>query len=612
MYKITCDGLPLLDWRDNSMIVLNPKVNLEVNTVGEGSFTIYKNHPHFDSLKKLKSIFEVTDDLGVIFRGRATSDTVAFDSGLFVDLEGAMAYFNDSVVRPFNFPDDYLEDADYIAAAQNGDAVRFFLKLLIDNHNSQVQDFQKMKLGNVTVKDPNFARAVSELGSTWGVLKGKLFESSLGGYLCIRYEEDGNYIDYLSEFTETNSQEVEFGENLLDLKSETEASGICSAIIPIGAAGLTIEGLDDGDITDDIVKTGDTLYSKAAVAEFGWIYAPTSETTWDEVVDGVDLLTTGVEWLVNGGLFLKSIEATAVDLHFTDKQAESLRIYKNVKVKSSPHNVEEIFPLGKLEIDILNPQNTKITVGKTVNTLTEKTALQQEEAREKYAKLAVTLEGFTVTDETGTTKISGSSIDTETLSVSAANITDTLTADQIKLGGNMDLYESMDSDTVVGRLGFSTITVSGNTTAALGFVTEGHCGYLASTGKMYIVSEDNVELFGDNLKWNGTTVNVLVSDKRLKKDIDYHADGKLIALFDSLKPVTFKMTDKKYDNEQQHIGFIAQDVKESAEAAGLGDALVVTDCKGFYNLNYCELTAALVSKIKQLEQEIATIKGELS
>ena len=155
MYRITCDGAPLLDWRDKELFLVSPKVKLEVNTVGEGSFLIYKNHPQYNSLKKLKSVFEVSDDNGVIFRGRATGDTVDFDHGKQVDLEGAMAYFNDSVVRPFEFPNDFQENAEYIEAAQSGNVIAFFLGWLIDNHNSQVQEFQRFKLGVVTVSDPN-------------------------------------------------------------------------------------------------------------------------------------------------------------------------------------------------------------------------------------------------------------------------------------------------------------------------------------------------------------------------------------------------------------------------------------------------------------------------
>lgn len=393
MYYVTCDGSPLLDWRDDDLILVSPKVKLEVNTVGEGSFTIYKNHPHYDKLKKLKSVFEVSDETGVIFRGRATGDTIDFDHGMAVDLEGAMAFFNDSVVRPFYFPDDFKENADYINASKSGNVIEFFLGWLIDNHNAQVEDFQKMKLGNVTVSDPNnyITRSNSGYASTWEVLKAKLFDSSFEGYLCIRYEEDGNYIDYISDFTETNSQEIAFGENILDLKNFTEASGTYSAIIPLGAASITIEGLADGDITDDLVKSGDTIYSRNAVAEYGWVYAPTSETTWEDVTNDSNLLTKGAEWLANGGmLFDHGVEVTAVDLHFTDAQIESLRINKNVNVYSAPHSLSEQFPLTKLEIELLNPQNTKITVGKTVVPLTEKIGIQNEEAENKYSKISKT------------------------------------------------------------------------------------------------------------------------------------------------------------------------------------------------------------------------------
>ena len=52
----------------------------------------------------------------------------------------------------------------------------------------------------------------------------------------------------------------------------------------------------------------------------------------------------------------------------------------------------------------------------------------------KYTEVKTTLEGLTVTDASGTTKINGSSIKTDNLYVDAANITGTLTADQIQTG----------------------------------------------------------------------------------------------------------------------------------------------------------------------------------
>ena len=53
----------------------------------------------------------------------------------------------------------------------------------------------------------------------------------------------------------------------------------------------------------------------------------------------------------------------------------------------------------------------------------------------EFTQVSTTLDGLTVTDSTGTTKIKGSSIETETLYVRAANIQGTLQANQINLSG---------------------------------------------------------------------------------------------------------------------------------------------------------------------------------
>ena len=378
MYQVRCDDYPILDFRDDRLILENPVVSLEVNTVGGCSFVIYNNHPYYDKLNRLKSLFEVSDEIGIIFRGRITDDTRDFNNGKAVDLEGAMAFFNDSVVRPFAFPDDFSTNSEYIAATESGNVIEFFLKWLIDNHNAQVQDFQRLKLGNVTVTDPNnyLSRSNSEYASTWETLKSKLFESALGGYLCPRYEEDGTYIDYLAEAELINVQEIEFGANILDLKNEMDGSEVYSAILPLGKTDdetkeqLTISGLPDKDIDSDLVKRGDIIYSRKAVEAHGWIC---KIVKWEDVTAAKNLQTKAAESLVSGMLFSNTIEVTAVDLHFSDSQIQSFRICRNVRVNSEPHGISDIYLLSRLEIPLLEPQNTKITVGSTKLTMTSAT-----------------------------------------------------------------------------------------------------------------------------------------------------------------------------------------------------------------------------------------------
>ena len=75
-----------------------------------------------------------------------------------------------------------------------------------------------------------------------------------------------------------------------------------------------------------------------------------------------------------------------------------------------------------------NMAKTRSLITKT----SEEIMLKVEGIDGKYTEVETTLDGLTVTDASGTTKINGSSIKTDNLYVDAANITGTLTADQIQ------------------------------------------------------------------------------------------------------------------------------------------------------------------------------------
>lgn len=79
--------------------------------------------------------------------------------------------------------------------------------------------------------------------------------------------------------------------------------------------------------------------------------------------------------------------------------------------------------------------NRKIAETRSLITKTsEEITLKVEGIDGKYTEVKTTLDGLTVTDASGTTKINGSSIKTDNLYVDAANIKGTLTADQIQTG----------------------------------------------------------------------------------------------------------------------------------------------------------------------------------
>lgn len=96
---------------------------------------------------------------------------------------------------------------------------------------------------------------------------------------------------------------------------------------------------------------------------------------------------------------------------------------------------------GELEMDDEYPSggyikqefDRKIAQTRSLITKTsEEINLRVESIDGKYTELKTTLDGVTITDASGTTKIKGSSIETSTLYVDAANISGKLTANQIQ------------------------------------------------------------------------------------------------------------------------------------------------------------------------------------
>lgn len=361
MYSLFFNGAILDDARLEGYQVREPQVHLAVNEPGSISFVIDNDHPHLNLLQKMKGVLELREEAEVIYRGRITQETRDFDLSREIESEGMLACLNDSVIPPFSFPDDFINSAEYNAAATSGNVVEFFLNWILSLHNSQVTDEQKILLGNVTVTDSNnyITRESSDYNTAWSVIQDKLFGSSLGGYFLIRYEENGNYVDYLSALPGTNLQPVKFGENLLDLLFENNAANIFTVALPVGAEGLKITEYPDGEIDEDIVKLGDTLYSATAIQAYGKI---TRVLKFDDVTQLNNLVNKAVAELRAAGL-AQTITVKACDLHF--ESAESFRVGRYTLLSSPPHDFAAVYPLTTLDIDIKDAGNTEITFGNT-------------------------------------------------------------------------------------------------------------------------------------------------------------------------------------------------------------------------------------------------------
>lgn len=360
----------LYDRRDESLILLEPKLSLELNKTGALSFKIPPTHPHADQIEKMVSEISVYDDGELIYTGRPLSDKTDIHNTGEIPCEGTLAYLLDSIQRPFEF---------------TGSTCDFFEQML-DRHNAQVEDRKRFKLGVCNVVDNNnyINRSNSAYSNTLDTLNDKLVKTH-GGYLRVRYLDDGRYLDCISDYGRINSQVIRFGESILDLTRYMQADNLVTAVIPLGAQ-TDESGINDTKkrLTIESVNNGlDYIYDQDAVDQFGWIVGTVE---FDDVTLPENLLAKGRAYLDECKNLSLTIELSAVDLHMLDVNIEKIQIGDWIRVVSKPHGLDKMFLVSKLELDLVNPQNNKITLGKTLATMTSSVTNGQTEFT-KYVQL---------------------------------------------------------------------------------------------------------------------------------------------------------------------------------------------------------------------------------
>ena len=378
MYRITVDNNTIYDPRLPECFVENPELHQKANKISTLNFRIYPTHAQYGQFVKLASIACVYKDNQVkpIWKGRVLSTVMRTDKSMAIEFEDLLAYLLDSIVRPFDFSGNVTD----------------FLEFVLTRHNEQVTPAQQIKLGTVTVTDPNnyIHRSSSDYLSSWEVIESKLIKT-LGGYLRIRYEDDGMYLDYLvgtQEDLPTALKVIEYGENLSELTEDISAESTYTACIPLGAKIKLAD--DTGDeierrLTIESVNNGvDYIVDAEAFALRGWICAPTSETTWDDVTVAENLLKKAQAYLKNQAVKLKNtLTLKAID--------DGFDYLTNVRVQSTPHNISQIYLLTEKKTPLADPKGATITLGSTVLSLSDTALSGFKDAQERIENISGTV-----------------------------------------------------------------------------------------------------------------------------------------------------------------------------------------------------------------------------
>lgn len=384
-------------------LVLSPKLTREVSKGGSLSFTMTRDHEQYESLQKMSTCITVEQDDKEIWRGRVLSHEADWYNRRVIYCEGALSYFNDSAITPFNYEGKLAQ----------------FLQHLIDAHNQQCGNMKmkRFELGTVTAAlgdlvvhygDRDSYGVGEDYGSTWDIID-KMVLKVYGGYAYCTYNPATgnnvlNYCDQSFEADRLVNQTIEYGVNLLDFTEKTDTNSLFTRVYPMGSKHTVeetkwkwkflwwgekytesheerygISGTDAATVTKYLPKgysyrldssDGDCgwIQNDAAAQKFGIVSALGE---YDTDSDN-DTFAAGVQDLQKNSLMVTSYTVKAVDLRDAGYDKDRLTFASYAHIISKPHSIDVIMLCTKLVEPLDQPDKKEYTFGMTRQTLTDR------------------------------------------------------------------------------------------------------------------------------------------------------------------------------------------------------------------------------------------------
>lgn len=388
---------------NRNALVLSPKLTREVSKGGSLSFTMTRDHEQYESLQKMSTCITVEQDDKEIWRGRVLSHEADWYNRRVIYCEGALSYFNDSAITPFNYEGKLAQ----------------FLQHLIDAHNQQCGNMKmkRFELGTVTAAlgdlvvhygDRDSYGVGEDYGSTWDIID-KMVLKTYGGYAYCTFDAATgnnvlNYCDQAFEADRLVNQTIEYGVNLLDFTEKTDTNSLFTRVYPMGSKHTVeetkwkwkflwwgekytesheerygISGTDAATVNKYLPKgysyrldssDGDCgwIQNDAAAQKFGIVSALGE---YDTDSDN-DTFAAGVQDLQKNSLMVTNYTVKAVDLRDAGYDKDRLTFASYAHIISKPHSIDVIMLCTKLVEPLDQPDKKEYTFGMTRQTLTDR------------------------------------------------------------------------------------------------------------------------------------------------------------------------------------------------------------------------------------------------
>ena len=388
---------------DSTRHVMQGKLSLELGEAGSFSFAILPSHALYGDITPYKTTVTIYQEGVEMFRGRVTGYTTNMDRQRQVTCEGDLSYLSDAIFRLTEGGKKTLKEV---------------FQSVIRHYNQSAKlnemDPRYLAPGDVTISKANYTIDLDEWstsnGEGWTDARAIIdeFIGIFGGYLRTVRGDDGLvHVEYLSGYTDVNSQAIVYGENLVELTINSKPDDLFTVFIPEGDSNGNGEDSEPTRITsydyvvDDSVINA-TIYHQKGSYEMIWeegvkLYGRIMKT---ESFSGIDnsreLFQRSMAYFRECiASHLGNFSVKAIDRHYLDpSRYQPIYIGQKVVIKSDLHNVDtenQMLTCVKIDYELDNIDGTAyefdIPYQPLLNTFSKQTK-EKEKKNEKESKKA--------------------------------------------------------------------------------------------------------------------------------------------------------------------------------------------------------------------------------
>lgn len=392
VYAGRCSGYETWKWTSKDLIwsmdhpeyINDPELTQAKNEIGSLTFTVPKRllgpqgvsntaNPFYNSFTESVTVVAVYQDGALYWIGYVNEVTLNFDLSKSIVVEDVLGFLKrDSVfIRPLSY---------YITLANDIDIQKRSLWLNALFTNPYWNDTNSplhtpfFNTGVVNVQrdvQKDFSKDGTDVSICWDAINSRWIDE-YDGYFRARYVESNNeitfYLDYTTDISDTTTQTVEYGVNMLDLECISRIPDDFVNVVYSDRLSTTTKGWWIFATSQTNVISGNAV-DEASVKKYG-VYAR-------RIVDDTATTDAALNEVCKKALATykqtieKTVQVEAFDLCDAGVSTDHLGFLKKTRIIANPHGIDEWMVCTKEVLPLDKPDQKKFTFGRPPEKLTK-------------------------------------------------------------------------------------------------------------------------------------------------------------------------------------------------------------------------------------------------